>query len=529
MASDGFSSGPLRPRALAAVLDDGVFRVERAATAPAAAPSAAEAEHRGSEGLRAALSALAEPFRGARDLRADFKVFRVEVREDRLLTHAYLAVSGAANAGFLEENSVWIATWTREDPPRLVSVEVRDFERVVRPQGTPLLADATESVLGQNASYREHLLHGLNHWLARIQDNRFFALLGTPGIAVGDVNGDGLDDLYLAQEGGLPNRLFIQEAGGSAVDVSSQSGADWLESTRGVLLADLDNDGDQDLAAAVFANLVLAAGDGKGHFETRFVFPTSQDTMSLAAADFDEDGDLDLYVCAYKRDDLVKDAGVLSIGASDDFVYHDANDAAPNVLYRNEESMFAPPLSFRDSTEEAGLNANNRRYSFAAAWEDYDRDGDLDLYVANDFGRNNLYQNQLRESGEAKFIDRAPEAGAEDSASGMGVTWGDYDLDGWPDVYVSNMFSAAGSRITPQAAFKPGSSAEVRGRLERFARGNTLLRNLGGGAFADASDAAGVTMGRWAWSSNFVDLQNDGWEDLVVANGYITTDDPGDL
>ena len=120
-------------------------------------------------------------------------------------------------------------------------------------------------------------------------------------------------------------------------------------------------------------------------------------------------------------------------------------------------------------------------------------------------------------------------ADAEDSASGMGVTWADFDHDGWMDVYVSNMFSAAGSRVMSQAAFKPNSAENVRTRLRRFARGNTLLKNLGDSTFSDVSEVAGVTMGRWAWSSNFVDVNNDSWDDLVVANGLLTTDDTGDL
>ena len=250
--------------------------------------------------------------------------------------------------------------------------------------------------------------------------------------------------------------------------------------------------------------------------------------MSLSSVDYDGDGDLDIYVCGYKHDDLTEEAGAASIGASADFVYHDANNGAANILFRNDLAADGD-WRFTDVTKEVGLDADNRRYSFAAAWEDFDNDGDQDLYVANDFGRNTLYRNDRSANGGLRFVNVAPRAGAEDSASGMSVTWGDYDRDGYMDVYIGNMFSAAGRRVTWQHRFKPDASPEVKRRLQRFARGNTLLKNHESGNFTDVSVPAGVTMGRWAWSSNFVDLNNDGWEDLVVANGYVTTDDTGDL
>lgn len=74
---------------------------------------------------------------------------------------------------------------------------------------------------------------------------------------------------------------------------------------------------------------------------------------------------------------------------------------------------------------------NNRRFSFASSWEDYDNDGDPDLYVANDYGRNNLYRNDRDEDGNHRFVDVAKEAGVEDISAGMSVSWGDYNLDGW--------------------------------------------------------------------------------------------------
>ena len=95
--------------------------------------------------------------------------------------------------------------------------------------------------------------------------------------------------------------------------------------------------------------------------------------------------------------------------------------------------------------------------------------------------------------------------------------------------YISNMFSAAGSRVTQQDRFKPDANDATKERFQYFARGNTLLRNIGGSRFEDVSVAAGVTMGRWAWSSNFVDINNDSWLDLIVTNGFLTTPDSGDL
>ena len=114
-------------------------------------------------------------------------------------------------------------------------------------------------------------------------------------------------------------------------------------------------------------------------------------------------------------------------------------------------------------------------------------------------------------------------------ASGMSTAWGDINQDGNIDLYVGNMFSSAGNRITRQPKFKPNSTAEVRSQLQRFARGNSLFQNLGEKGFSDISVTAGVNLGRWAWSSNFIDINNDGWLDIAVANGYITHEDTRDL
>ncbi len=478
-------------------------------------------------------------FADAREVRSAFKVFRVEPRPNGVATHQYVSLSGVNNSGVVEHHATWKILWqlSTQDakaPPKIQKIEINDLEKVQTNHARgPLFADCTEAVLGRNDSYRRQFALGLNHWLERIPFRAMLTRFGTPGIALGDVNGDGLDDLYVCQEPGLPNRLFIQNPDGTVSDVSAQWGVDWLEDSRSAVIVDLDNDGDQDLAVAIYGNIVVAANEGQRRFEIQTVLSGSPSTSSLTACDVDQDGRLDLYVCGYAPDHSLDEAGVAPMGAvSRRFVYHDDENGAANTLYRNETAHSR--WDFTDITQQLGLDENNRRWSLAAAWEDYDNDGDPDLYVANDYGRNNLYRNDLV-NGKPTFVDVAAAANAEDSASGMSVTWGDYDRDGRMDIYISNMFSAAGNRITFQEKFKSDAPAEVRGRLQRFARGNTLLRNVAGKTepsdvhFSDESIRAGVTMGRWAWGSNFVDLDNDGWEDLFVANGYLTTEDSGDL
>ena len=97
------------------------------------------------------------------------------------------------------------------------------------------------------------------------------------------------------------------------------------------------------------------------------------------------------------------------------------------------------------------------------------------------------------------------------------------------DLYVGNMFSSAGQRVTSQQKFRATETEEIRKIYQRLAKGNSLFTNQGDGTFTETGQQAGVELGRWAWSSLFVDLNNDGWEDLLVVNGYMTSSDTGDL
>lgn len=526
LAVDHYSGGNLVPAKKSRAYEDQSFTTVRASDGETAATD--NTQHDGRNGLSDSLRQITNLFSGATDFRSKFKIFAVTPNNGTTTTQQYVELAGRLPAGILEQHATWEAIWiTRADgPPLLTSLKLLDFEQtqITTPAGS-LFTDCTPSVLAHNSCYAEQLLYGLPYWLARTQNTRSFTSLGNPGVALGDVNGDGLDDLYLCQEQGIPNRLFLQREDGTLDDVSREWEVDWLHNSRSALLIDLDNDGDQDLVVAFLGGVAVASNEAGTRFQVRTVLETSDDQMSISAADYDSDGDLDLYAAAYYPDRFLGESSTPGVvpESSGNFVLHDANTGGRNSLHRND--IAGDDWAFSDVTESVGLEANNTRLTFAPAWDDYDNDGDQDLYVANDFGRDNMYRND-----DGHFVEVSDSAGAEDSATGMGTAWGDFNRDGWMDVHVSNMWSSAGGRITYQPQFKANAAPEVKRRLQRIARGNSLLRNDGKQHFEDVSAFAQVEMGRWAWASQFGDINNDAWEDIIVCNGYITGDgDGGDL
>ena len=187
------------------------------------------------------------------------------------------------------------------------------------------------------------------------------------------------------------------------------------------------------------------------------------------------------------------------------------------MLFRNDGHG-----RFVDATHDAGLDAGNDRYHFAAAWADYDGDGWPDLLVANDFGTKNLYHNLGRRDGNVRFEDVAASAGVLDHGAGMSAAFLDYDNDGLLDIYTGNMWSAPGLRVTSAPTFMRDATPDVRALYRRHVRGNSLLRNLGNGRFEDKTLEARAEMGRWAWSSDALDFDSDGWDDLYIVNGMLT-------
>ena len=453
----------------------------------------------------------------------EFKVIgssRARSEADTAILRVRVELGGTtADGGLLSLLGTMRMTWRRAETGwELANTELGGFKESSAPRFH--FTDITEAALGHNPSYRKQLALGTDHWRTVLDGAVGVNVYGNHGLSAGDYNGDGFEDLYISQPAGLPNRLYRNNGDSTFTDVTGAAGVDVLDDTSMSLFADADNDGDQDLILIGPNQPLLLRNGGKGRFrldrDSGFRTTPQKSAMltGAAMADYDNDGDLDLYVCSYD---------FWQAGSEYDTPtpYYDATNGPPNFLFRNRGDG-----TFEDVTETAGLMANNNRFSFAPAWGDYDNDGDQDLYVANDFGRNNLYRN----NGDGTFTDVAAAAGVEDMAAGMSAAWGDSDGDGDLDLYVGNMWSSAGQRLTHNEQFQGvAASEEVRRSFQRHARGNSLFRNDGDGTFSDVTLESGVEMGRWAWSSDFVDLNNDGHQDIYVQNGYISGADSGDL
>lgn len=510
---DNYTGQPLRPQRLTTIFDDPPIQVRR----PSELVTSSDAQV-APQGLADSLNDQRSPLLDSQGVRTKFKIIRVGLNGSSATTTAYFELSGSHPHRRTQINATWDCNWQVDNPdgpPRLLGIEVRDYEEVdITQDDGALFADCTEAAFGDLPVLREQLIFGRDHWYANLEATIGLEGRGN-GLAIGDANGDGLDDLYICQPAALPNRLFLRQADGTLRDVSQASQVDWLDSTRAAAFVDIDNDGDQDLILAQSTHVLLHENDGSGRFRLRQSIETASRLFSMNAVDFDNDRDLDIFVCGYTYASQIRPEDIFA----SPMPYHDANNGAPNILLRNDGHW-----QFYDVTEQVGLNQNNLRFSLASSWDDMDNDGDMDLYVANDFGRNNLYRND-----DGHFVDVAADAGVEDIGPGMSAAWGDYDNDGHIDLYVSNMFSSAGSRITRDAKFLPGATAEDLAGFQRHARGNSLFQNLGGGRFADQSLPLGVNMGRWAWGSLFTDLNNDGWQDLYITNGFVTADENNDL
>jgi hypothetical protein len=350
---------------------------------------------------------------------------------------------------------------------------------------------------------------------------------GPAGISAADYDNDGFYDLFIPD--GVASRLFRNRSDGAFEDVTAAAGLAGLDGVSVAVFADYDNDGHKDLfVSRTFQPNQLFHSNGDGTFtDVTAASGIGADCCTTVAswADYNNDGYLDLYVGRYL--DPRKDIPTTFY----------ARNGEPNQLYRNNGNG-----SFSNVTEAAGVG--ERGLCLGSVWGDYDNDGDADLYVVNDFGRSTLYRND----GDKTFTDVTVESNTLAYGAGMNASFADYDNDGDLDIYNTQIrsdhawFAEAPTvyrymlNSWRQGVWKTDmplywemfrqSGFGFVGIFQKMASGNTLLRNSNDGTFEDVSKIAGADPPGWYWGASFADFDNDGWQDIYAANGWVYND-PG--
>ena len=324
------------------------------------------------------------------------------------------------------------------------------------------------------------------------------------GAAIHDVDRDGLTDVFTT--GHRENFLYLNRGDGTFEDRAAGAEIKFTPNATAPLFLDYDNDGDSDLFLAAVGHQMLFENrlvpDGRLAFvDVSYRADMDHPALGFSAvgADVNRDGYPDIYVASYNRYGLIMPDS-----------WSRATNGTPNLLFINQGDG-----RFEERASEWGIA--DRRWSYAAHFGDLDSDGRMDLYLANDFGENALYLNE----GD-RFRDAAEELGMLDPGNGMGVSLGDYDNDGRLDIHVTNMSSTAGNRILQRLFPDEAARLDQTRVLNKLAAGNTVFRNLGGGKFQDVTADIGPFGAGWAWGGGFVDLDNDGWQDLHTPNGFIS-------
>lgn len=328
----------------------------------------------------------------------------------------------------------------------------------------------------------------------------FLEPLGS-GAALFDYDNDNDLDLYFVNGNSLQssdtkilhrNRLFRND-GGNFIDITDLAGVGDTGYGLGCCVGDYNNDGFVDLYVTNFGANILYKNNGDGTFTNvarQANVDGAQLSSSCAFADYDGDGDLDLYTVNYVQFDLEKNPKCTYQGVST-YCTPEVLPGESDSLYRNNGDG-----TFSDITQSAGLFAPDGK-GLGVVWGDYDNDGDPDIFVANDTTPNFLYQN----NGRGNFQDVGLFAGVALSTegrpySGMGTNFGDFDNDGDLDIVVTNFQDQT----------------------------NSLYQNEKHVFFNEVSFSAGIgekSLPYLAWGVDFVDLNNDGWQDLFIANGHL--------
>ena len=336
------------------------------------------------------------------------------------------------------------------------------------------------------------------------------------GIAVADVDGDGLSDIYfVSQTGG--NELWKNLGGGKFKNITAEAGVGLPgRISISAAFADIDNDGAPDLfVTTVRGGNLLFENDGHGHFRdiTREAgIDGAAHSSGAFFFDYDHDGLLDLLVCnvgKYTSDR--KGAQGQYMALPDAFFGHMFPERYEfPVLYRNLGHN-----RFKDVTAEAGLKPVG--WSGDATFTDLNGDGWPQLYILNMQGANHFFENH-----GGKFSEQTSRYFPKTPWGAMGIKFFDYDNDGRMDLFVTDMHSDMWADAAPEdekkKAPKPLGEALLMGPTSSFVFGNALYHNAGPGKFEEVSDRMGVET-YWPWGPSVGDLNADGWDDIFIASG----------
>ncbi|MEO8561343.1 MAG: VCBS repeat-containing protein [bacterium] len=348
----------------------------------------------------------------------------------------------------------------------------------------------------------------------------FLSYYNGGGVAAGDVNGDGLPDLYFTSNLG-PNRLYLNRGGYRFEDVTDRAGVAGPSGWKtGVTLADVNGDGRLDIYVstvsygATTGRNALYVNNGDGTFTERArQYGIDRQGASTQAAffDYDGDGDLDLFVLSYSTH-----AALASAAPRRDV----RSATGGGRLYRNDGGHFV------DVSAHAGIYGGTDGFGLGLVVSDLNQDGCPDVYVANDFQEHDfLYLNNC----DGTFTESIARATGHTSRFSMGVDAADVNNDGRPDLIVADMLPERESILKSSAStegidlFTLRSRAGYHPQYER----NTLQLNRGQGHFSDIGFLAGVHATDWSWAPLFADLDNDGRKDLFVTSGIYRR--PNDL
>ncbi len=338
-------------------------------------------------------------------------------------------------------------------------------------------------------------------------------LIGS-GACVADIDQDGYMDIYVVNGSGFahyygkkwwwsktPNNVLYRNQGdGTFKDISKKAGVENNGFGMGCVFGDFNNDGYADLYVTNYGANILYHNNGDGTFTDvtdKAGVGDERWGTSAAWADYDQDGDLDLYVVNYVVFDKTMTPGEPNSAFKmvKPLLMNSALfDGEKNVLYRNNGDS-----TFTDVTDKAGV-ANSPGKGMGVVFVDYDIDGDQDIYIVNDKSRNVLYIN----NGDGTFTDLGGFLGVDSPLSGMGVTVGDYDNDGDPDIF--STYSQSDTNILYR-----NLSVNKDSKYKKDGFIDTTV---------DAGLGEEVSVGYFGWSTEFVDIDNDGYLDIFVANGH---------